>query len=165
MEQEFKQQDVMEFGLSYQPGFKEFPVAKYKQSYFSGVDWYKDGTFSRISTFCIDFFDYSFHPNKCANQLMSILLWNVSFLKNILLTIAQLILLINRICFRIKRKKARNMILSRWNLYVQILKSHIFNEGKENLYCALFALRFTDMVYQISFVKHILYNKKKKISI
>lgn len=25
----------------------------------------------------------------------------------------------------------------------------------------LFALRFTDMVYQISFVKHILYNRKK----
>jgi hypothetical protein len=81
LEQEFKQQDVMELGLSYQPGFKEFPVAKYKQSYFSGVDWYKNGSFLRITTFCIDFFDYSFHPNKCANQLMSILLWNVSFLK------------------------------------------------------------------------------------
>ncbi|CAO0794775.1 unnamed protein product [Mucor circinelloides] len=59
LEQEFKQQDTMQFGLSYQPGFKEFPVAKYKQSYFSGVD--------------------CFHPNKCANQLMSILLWNNMF--------------------------------------------------------------------------------------
>lgn len=59
LEQEFKQQDTMQFGLSYQPGFKEFPIAKYKQSYFSGVD--------------------CFHPNKCANQLMSILLWNNMF--------------------------------------------------------------------------------------
>ncbi|CEP08885.1 hypothetical protein [Parasitella parasitica] len=59
LEKEFKHQDSMELGVSYQPGFKQFPVAKYKQSYFSGVD--------------------CFHPNKCANQLMSILLWNNMF--------------------------------------------------------------------------------------
>jgi phospholipase B1 len=39
LEQEYKNKDVMEFGLSYQPGFKQFPVGKYKQAYFSGVDW------------------------------------------------------------------------------------------------------------------------------
>ncbi|KAI8647148.1 hypothetical protein BD408DRAFT_408682 [Parasitella parasitica] len=59
LEKEFKQQNLMELGVSYQPGFKQFPIAKYKQSYFSGVD--------------------CFHPNKCANQLMSIILWNNMF--------------------------------------------------------------------------------------
>lgn len=37
---EYKNIDVMNFGVSYQPGFKQFPVAKYKQAFFSGVDWY-----------------------------------------------------------------------------------------------------------------------------
>ncbi|KAI9469783.1 MAG: hypothetical protein EXX96DRAFT_587438 [Benjaminiella poitrasii] len=62
LEHEFKHKDIQNFGISYQPGFKEFPVAKYNQSYFSGID--------------------CFHPNKCANQLMAILLWNVSLLYN-----------------------------------------------------------------------------------
>ncbi|KAI8974686.1 hypothetical protein BDB01DRAFT_806093 [Pilobolus umbonatus] len=48
-----------EFGLSYQPGFTQFEIAKYKQSYLSDVD--------------------CFHPNKCANQVMAILLWNNMF--------------------------------------------------------------------------------------
>lgn len=39
LEKEYKTKDIMEFGVSYQPGFKQFPVGKYKQSYFSGVDW------------------------------------------------------------------------------------------------------------------------------
>lgn len=29
-----------QFAVSYQPGFARFPVAKYKQSYLSGFDWY-----------------------------------------------------------------------------------------------------------------------------
>lgn len=36
---EFKFKDKMELGVSYQPGFKQFPIAKYKQAYFSGIDW------------------------------------------------------------------------------------------------------------------------------
>ncbi|GAA5814337.1 hypothetical protein MFLAVUS_007831 [Mucor flavus] len=59
LEKEYKNKDIMNFGLSYQPGFKQFPVGKYKQSYLSGVD--------------------CFHPNKCANQVMAILLWNNMF--------------------------------------------------------------------------------------
>ena len=39
LEREYKSKDVMELGVSYQPGFKQFPVGKYKQAYFSGVDW------------------------------------------------------------------------------------------------------------------------------
>ncbi|KAI8090679.1 hypothetical protein BDF21DRAFT_411809 [Thamnidium elegans] len=39
LEKEYKNKDIMNFGLSYQPGFKQFPVGKYKQSYLSGVDW------------------------------------------------------------------------------------------------------------------------------
>lgn len=39
LEREYKNKDVMELGVSYQPGFKQFQVGKYKQAYFSGVDW------------------------------------------------------------------------------------------------------------------------------
>lgn len=46
-------------GISYQPGFTQFEIAKYKQAYLSGVD--------------------CFHPNKCANQAMALLLWNNMF--------------------------------------------------------------------------------------
>lgn len=56
---EYKTIDVMNFGVSYQPGFKQFPVAKYKQAFFSGVD--------------------CFHPNKCANRVMATILWNNMF--------------------------------------------------------------------------------------
>jgi hypothetical protein len=38
LEKEFKHKDKY-FGVSYQPGFSDFPVAKYKQAYFSGFDW------------------------------------------------------------------------------------------------------------------------------
>ncbi|KAI8381414.1 uncharacterized protein BYT42DRAFT_566445 [Radiomyces spectabilis] len=47
------------FAVAYQPGFAAFPVSKYKQSYFSGVD--------------------CFHPNQCANRVMAIVLWNNMF--------------------------------------------------------------------------------------
>lgn len=39
LEIEFKHNNTMNFGVSYQPSFKDFPVGKYKQSYFSGFDW------------------------------------------------------------------------------------------------------------------------------
>lgn len=39
LEKEFKYKDKMNFGISFQPGFKQFPVGKYKQAYFSGIDW------------------------------------------------------------------------------------------------------------------------------
>ncbi|KAI8096250.1 uncharacterized protein BX664DRAFT_323458 [Halteromyces radiatus] len=47
------------FAVSYQPGFKSFPVGKYKQRYLSGFD--------------------CFHPNRCANQVMATVLWNNMF--------------------------------------------------------------------------------------
>ncbi|KAG0174910.1 hypothetical protein DFQ28_006929 [Apophysomyces sp. BC1034] len=47
------------FAVVYQPGFTIFPIAKYKQSYFSGID--------------------CFHPNLCANQVMATVLWNNMF--------------------------------------------------------------------------------------
>ncbi|KAG1176438.1 hypothetical protein G6F70_005064 [Rhizopus microsporus] len=50
LEREYKDKDKQTFGISYQPGFTQFDVGKYKQAYFSGVD--------------------CFHPNKCANQNM-----------------------------------------------------------------------------------------------
>ncbi|KAI9248912.1 GDSL-like Lipase/Acylhydrolase-domain-containing protein [Sporodiniella umbellata] len=59
LEKEFKYQQKETFGVSYQPAFTQFPVAKYKQAYFSGID--------------------CFHPNRCANQVMAILLWNNMF--------------------------------------------------------------------------------------
>ncbi|KAG1048765.1 hypothetical protein G6F55_007152 [Rhizopus delemar] len=39
LEKEFKFKDKEQFGVSYQPAFTQFPVAKYKQAYFSGIDW------------------------------------------------------------------------------------------------------------------------------
>ncbi|KAG2224879.1 hypothetical protein INT45_010828 [Circinella minor] len=48
-----------EFQVVYQPGFAELPIAKYKQGYLSGID--------------------CFHPNKCANQVFSMILWNNMF--------------------------------------------------------------------------------------
>ncbi|KAI9260581.1 hypothetical protein BDA99DRAFT_512496 [Phascolomyces articulosus] len=47
-----------QFQVVYQPGFAELPIAKYKQGFLSGID--------------------CFHPNKCANQVLSMVLWNVS---------------------------------------------------------------------------------------
>ncbi|CAO3652260.1 unnamed protein product [Cunninghamella echinulata] len=47
------------FSVNYQPGFQYFPVAKYKQRYLSKID--------------------CFHPNRCANQVMSLVLWNNMF--------------------------------------------------------------------------------------
>ncbi|ORZ13125.1 hypothetical protein BCR42DRAFT_453160 [Absidia repens] len=47
------------FAVFYQPGFKFFPVGKYKQRYLSGID--------------------CFHPNRCANQVMATVLWNNMF--------------------------------------------------------------------------------------
>ncbi|KAI9308092.1 hypothetical protein BJ944DRAFT_260898 [Cunninghamella echinulata] len=48
------------FSVNYQPGFQHFPVAKYKQRYLSKID--------------------CFHPNRCANQVMSLVLWNVKYI-------------------------------------------------------------------------------------
>ncbi|KAI8368586.1 hypothetical protein EDC96DRAFT_543338 [Choanephora cucurbitarum] len=39
LEKEFKYKDIHQLGVSYQPSFADFPVSKYKQAYFSGVDW------------------------------------------------------------------------------------------------------------------------------
>lgn len=39
LEREFKYNNTMNFGVSYQPSFKDFPVSKYQQAYFSGFDW------------------------------------------------------------------------------------------------------------------------------
>lgn len=39
LEKEFKFKDKEQFGVSYQPAFTQFPVSKYKQAYFSGIDW------------------------------------------------------------------------------------------------------------------------------
>ncbi|CAO3651060.1 unnamed protein product [Cunninghamella blakesleeana] len=50
------------FSVNYQPGFQHFPVAKYKQRYLSKFD--------------------CFHPNRCANQVMSLVLWNNMFSNN-----------------------------------------------------------------------------------
>ncbi|KAI8146915.1 hypothetical protein BJV82DRAFT_596998 [Fennellomyces sp. T-0311] len=47
------------FQVAYQPGFSQLPIAKYKQGYLSGID--------------------CFHPNKCANQVFAMVLWNNMF--------------------------------------------------------------------------------------
>ena len=39
-----------EFQVVYQPGFAELPIAKYKQGYLSGIDWYKKENMA-----CVDF--------------------------------------------------------------------------------------------------------------
>ncbi|KAL1932624.1 hypothetical protein VTP01DRAFT_8302 [Rhizomucor pusillus] len=48
-----------DFYIAYQPGFTAFPVSKYKQGYLSSFD--------------------CFHPNKCANKVMAMTLWNNMF--------------------------------------------------------------------------------------
>ncbi|KAL0090040.1 secreted phospholipase B1 [Phycomyces blakesleeanus] len=56
---EYNELNDRQFGVGYQPGFMFFPVGQYKQHYLSGFD--------------------CFHPNKCANQVMAIVLWNNMF--------------------------------------------------------------------------------------
>ncbi|KAJ8663584.1 hypothetical protein O0I10_000829 [Lichtheimia ornata] len=48
-----------DFQVAYQPGFRHFPFSNYQRSYLSGFD--------------------CFHPNKCAHEVMALVLWNNMF--------------------------------------------------------------------------------------